>query len=248
MRYFILILVAFTVSILFFSTQVDFTDQEEDFIYLSKIIKKETKHESNIEKKLELLTTWLHENVKHVGKYPKNFNGKGVPNVIRGGVGNCGFQSCNIACLAEILGYGNHRIFHTRKELGASGQHAFCEINIDGKWTLYDPDYWQVLKNKDGNLVGVVDVIKDSTQVPDVKGSNRFIHTAISKKAYKLTKTWQKSQLAFGQEGYSNYEQFGISYFYIFKLKDNISDIIASFIVIFLLLLFLSNKIRKKKK
>lgn len=197
---------------------LNFSEAEKDFLYLAKILREETKGLENIEEKLQTMTDWLHENVKH-GAYPPDFNGKGVANVIRGGMGNCGYQSCNIAAFAELLGYKEHRLVHNREEWGGPGLHTFAEIKIGNQWVLFDPDWWQYLKDDSGNLIGVKEVIQDTSSVLN-KEAAQFIFKTFKNKGYKITPSWQKTPMPYGEEGYLNYDKYGMAYIYKTKLES----------------------------
>lgn len=209
---------------------LNFSEAEKDFLYLAKILKSETKGLESIEDKLQKMTDWLHENVKH-GAYPPNFNGKGVANVIRGGMGNCGYQSCNIAAFAELLGFKEHRLIHNREEWGAPGMHTFAEIKIDNEWVLFDPDWWQYLTDKKENLIGVKEVIQDTSSVTN-KEAAQFIFNTFKNKGYKITPSWQKTPMPYGDEGYLNYDKYGMAYIYKTKLESKTGLIL--FLSIFL--------------
>ena len=189
--------------------QIDFMQTERDFIYLSNILYKETGHLKTNEEKLMQMTDWLHENVRHTSKYPSNFNGKGVVNVIKGGVGNCGYQSCNIAVFAALLGMDEHRVYNFQKEKGSKYQHAFAEINVQGKWQVYDPDLMQYQQDESGRVMGLRDMTNNSDlvehdifrEIVDQFGNDENIMV--------LSKSWQPTPRPFGKDGYARFEHLG---------------------------------------
>lgn len=197
-------------------SRTTYSTAEKDFLYLSGILKEQTCNIDNNTERLRVMTDWLHKHVKH-GKYPPGFNGNGVANVIRGGVGNCGFQACNIACFAELLGLKNHRVIHNRKEWGAPDIHTFAEVNVDGRWILYDPDNWQYIKNNRGQLVGINDIMKDTSSIVNKKAAH-WIYSTITNKGYKVSRSWQKTPMPYGANAYKNYEKYGKMFIYKKKL------------------------------
>jgi hypothetical protein len=216
--------------ILIFSSNLKTTPQEEDFLYLADILKRETRGIDDDVTKLKVMTDWLHENVKH-GEYPPNFNGNGVANVIRGGMGNCGFQSCNISAFAELLGYKEHRLIHNREEWGAPGMHTFAEINMNGNWILFDPDWWQYIENNNGELVGIREAIQDTSQINKPEAA-QFIYNTFKDKGYKITPSWQTTPMPYGENGYLNYEKWGSLFVLFKKLEPNIK--LITFLSLFL--------------
>ena len=209
---FIFLFLVFLVLVtIIYIKRINYTQAEKDFIFLAKILKTETKNLSGKSEKLKRMTDWLHENVKHVGKYPPNFNGSSIPNVIRGGVGNCGYQSCNIIGFANLLGESDSRIYHSRKELGAYGQHAFAEIKVNNKWEVYDPDLIQYQLNEAGKVMGLRDMLVDTSQVEN-KLFKEIIVSMVKNKAYKVTGPWLKAPTPFGKAGYTNFEKKGMLY------------------------------------
>lgn len=221
-----LVIVVFIIIFAVKVRQMTYTTEEEDFLFLSEILKEQTQGIDSKVERLKIMTDWLHKNVKH-GKYKKGYNGIGVANVIREGMGNCGFQACNIACFAELLGLNKHVIIHNRKDSGAIADHAFAEINIDGKWILFDPDKWLYLKNKNNKLLGVTDVVEDTTSVDKPDAAKWIFHTIVNN-GYQTRSSWQKTPMPYGSDGYFNYEKYGM--FYIYKKKMS-GDIIYMFLI-----------------
>jgi len=220
----VLLIVSLVISVGIKFIRMTYNTAEKDFLLLSEILKEQTKGIDNYADRLRVMTDWLHKNVKH-GKYPPDFNGKGVANVIRGGVGNCGFQACNIACFAELLGLKEHRIIHNRKEWGAPDIHTFAEVNVDGKWIIYDPDNWQYLKNKKGELVGIREVVKDTSSINNIRAA-KWIYSSIMNKGYKITPSWQETPMPYGDEAYKDYEKYGMFYIYKKKLTMDMKNVL----------------------
>ena len=211
-------------SFLFIISFLFVTSDEKDFIFLSRILKEQTKGIDDYAERLRIMTDWLHENVKS-GTYPPNYNPKGVANVIRGGLGNCGFQACNIICFAELMGIKDHQLVHSRKEWGAPGIHTFAEIWIRDRWIIYDPDKWQYIENNKGELVGIIDIITDTSSIKN-KQAARWIYSTIKNEGNRVTPSWQKTPLPFGEDAYFHYEKFGMLFIY-FKILSSQSGAIA---------------------
>lgn len=236
----IIVLISAILAVSFKISRMTYSTAEKDFLYLSDILKKQTSGIDSKAERLRRMTDWLHVNVKH-GKYPPGFKSKGVANIIRGGKGNCGFQACNIACFAELLGLKEHRIIHNRKEWGAPGLHTFAEVNVDGRWIIYDPDNWQYILNNRGQLVGTADIVRD-TSIIVKKDAARWIYSSIKNKGYKISKSWQDTPLPYGKKAYKKYEKYGKKYFYVKKVVMGSRGLFfVAFILIFCsyILLFL---------
>lgn len=224
-----------------------YSSEEEDFIFISQIIKENTDEFSDPIQKLKNMTLWFKENVKHTSQYPKDFNGKGVVNVIHSGMGNCEFQSCNIALVREYLGFPEHRIIHNRKEWGAPGQHAFAEIKIEDRWIIFDPDYWEYVTCKKGKLLGISDIYNFPHRVQDDKIRD-WIITTVKNKGYKIGKSWQKTPKPYGEEGYIKYEKYGKLYVYSKIVEKEISTIAFTSIISLLLFLGFFKVVDRKRQ
>lgn len=188
--------------------QFRFKRSERDFVYLANILYNETKDISSSQEKLVKMTDWLHENVKHVSPYPPGFNGKGVANVIRGGAGNCGFQSCNISVFADMLGHPDHRIYHYQKVRGSQWDHAFAEININGNWQVYDPDLMIYQRSSNDKEVLGVSNMKSNPELVKHKLFKDIITQTIPD-PFVVTKSWQPTPSPFGKDGYLEFAKQG---------------------------------------
>ena len=177
--------------LLFLGITKELSDEEEDFLYLAGIINEVTKDVQANDEKLMLLTDWLHENVQH-GKYGPGFDGSSVSSVIKGGMGNCGFQSCNISVMADIMGLPKHRIFHFQPDLGASAKHAFAEVFVNGKWRVYDPDMCQYVMSE-GEVIGLSEMLKNPELIghPTMRGLILAQALDTNNKQFKVTNSWQ---------------------------------------------------------
>ncbi len=233
--------------IVFNARMVQLTPDEKDFIYLSRILKQQTRGIDDVTERLRIMTHWLHDHVTS-GEYPPQYNPKGVANVIRTGLGNCGFQACNIVCFAELLGLTDHQLIHSRTEWGAPGIHTFAEIWIDDRWIIFDPDKWLYIENNTGELVGIIDIITDTSSITN-KEAARWIFSTIQSEGNRVTPSWQETPLPFGRDAYFHFEQCGLAYIYFRKLSENAIKIIVQSLLLFgaFQLLLLMNKKRASK-
>ncbi len=234
------------VIVLMFVCTKHFSESEKEFLFLSDIIYSQTKDIEENQEKLAVLTDWLHENIKH-GKYPPTFDGSSVYDVIQGGVGNCGFQACNISVMANMMGIKKYRIFNFRKELGNPYQHAFAEIYVDNKWRIYDPDLIQYQK-EDNNIIGFYEMIKDTTGItnPTMRKIFSAQRKALPVKHYKLTSSWLPVPNDFGEGAYTQYERYqgktGFKFYLVYTNKGK------EIIILTICLTLISLWILKKKK
>jgi hypothetical protein len=227
-------------------SQIKFTSDEKDFIFLSRILKEQTKDIEDYSERLRIMTDWLHQHVKP-GKYPVRYNPNSVANVIRAGLGNCGFQACNIVCFAELLGLKEHQLIHSRKEWGAPGMHTFAEIWIEDRWIIYDPDKWQYIKNTNGNLVGIIDVMSDTASIRNKKAA-RWIYATIKNEGNRVTPSWQVTPLPFGDRAYFQFEKYGMPFLYLKKLKKKQTRIFFETLFLFAIIQSLKSSSQKPKR
>ncbi len=192
------------------SGDINFSQAEQDWLYLANIMVENTYCAADPVEKLRLMTNWLNQNVKHVpkGRYPRHFDGRSVVTVVKGGMGNCGYQSYNIVGFAKLLGYHNHRVLHHRKNLGAPGDHAFAEIKVGEKWVVYDPDKFLYFPDGDGDLMSVNDIAANEES---------WVGISIKNKGFKETKSPKKIPKAFD---YKQYEEYGMIYLKLSKLMS----------------------------
>lgn len=227
----LLLLLSLLIVISFQITQITFTSSEKDFIFLARILKEQTKDIENYSERLRIMTDWLHKNVRP-GKYPPNYNPKGAANVIRAGLGNCGFQACNIVCFAELLGLKDHQLIHSRKEWGAPGIHTFAEIWIKDRWIIYDPDKWQYIENNEGKLVGIIDIMTDTSSIRNKKAAC-WIYSTIKNGGNRVTPSWQITPLPFGESSYFHFEKYGMPFLYLKKLMRKPIQIFIEILLLF---------------
>jgi hypothetical protein len=141
------------------------SDEADDFLYLADIVHRTTKNESSKTDQVKALTGWLSLNVKRVDQYPSGFDSRSVASVIRGGVGNCGYQAESIMYPSCFLGLKNFRRYWVGPESGSSYWHAFAEIYVDGKWGVFDPDMLVYIEKPDGSVMGLAEIIQNTDTV-----------------------------------------------------------------------------------
>ncbi|MCB0686246.1 MAG: transglutaminase domain-containing protein [Saprospiraceae bacterium] len=194
---------------------IELSETEKEWVFLADILRSQTACIDDPAEKLVSMTEWLHANVRHVpgGRYPRSFNSRTIATVIKGGVGNCGYQSYNIVGFSQMLGYSQHRVLHHRKKMGAPGDHTFAEINIDGKWIIYDPDNFLYFRSVTGDLLSVDEVAADSSS---------WIGISMANKAFKETKSAKR--LPKSEFKYTNYELAGMSYIRLLTKMQQLID------------------------
>jgi hypothetical protein len=134
--------------------------QSEEFLYLANIVNQVTRDEHSMDDQLKALTNWLSENVKKVDRYPEWFDGSTVAKIIKGGVGNCGYQAHNLTALAQFLGLNEFKRYWTESK-DIQFQHTFVEIRINGHWGIFDPNMLGYIEHDDGRVMGLVEIVKN---------------------------------------------------------------------------------------
>ena len=152
-------------------------DEYDDFFFLASIIHKETSQEQTDSEKLATLTDWLSTNVlstwKYPGwgkasEYPEWFNGRSAVTVIKGGIGNCGYQTENIIALAKVLGVTRFKRHYLGKETGSKHWNTFAEIYVDGSWRVYDPNTLLYIKAHHHGVLSLAQILSGRFSISNI--------------------------------------------------------------------------------
>ncbi len=156
-----------------YNTFSSLNQDAEDFLYLSEIVKTATTGKKTQVEQIKALTEWLATNVVKTTEfpgwersgYPDWFDGSSVASVIKGGIGNCGYQANNIITLSRYLGVKEHRRYWVGKASGSEHEHAFVEMIVDGKAGVFDPNILLFHENKIGEVLSLKTMIQDPSVV-----------------------------------------------------------------------------------
>ncbi len=139
--------------------------ESEDFLYLAEIVKTATIGKASQGEQIKALTEWLATNVKHSSAYPGWFDGSSVASVIRGGIGNCGYQANNIITLSKYLGVRNYSRYWVSKQTGCNYDHTFAEMTVDGKVGVFDPDLLLYQQGEKGEILSLREMVREPSVV-----------------------------------------------------------------------------------
>ena len=171
---FLVFFVAFVVMLEGVRGVAELPQDQQDYLYLAGIVHDVTKeHDSTVEK-LMAVTDWLSVNVASVKEYPDWFDGSSVASVIRGGVGNCGYQANNIILLAQYLGVFENRRYWVNADTGSRNMHAFSELVVDGRAMLFDPNDLVYALGEDGVPLSLARIVRN----PGLIGEGLFRNVA----------------------------------------------------------------------
>lgn len=207
---------ALLIVLLAFSVFNILSQEEEDFLFLADIVKTATNGKIGQTEQVKALTAWLAANVTKTSQYPgwersgypEWFDGSSVASVIRGGIGNCGYQANNIIVLSRYLGIRQHQRYWIGQESGSAYEHAFAELIADGRPGVYDPNILIYQQNDDGVVLGLRDMLIE----PDRVGHELFrkIVHEIQEKPHILRLTaLPETPEPFGEDSYAAYIRYG---------------------------------------
>lgn len=158
-------LVAFAVMLEGTRGVAELPQDQQDYLYLAGIVYEATKDKESVAEQLMAVTDWLAENVAEVQEYPDWFDGSSVASVIRGGVGNCGYQANNIIVLAQYLGVFENRRYWVNAETGSRYMHAFSELVVDGRAMVFDPNNLRYALGADGVPLSLGNIVRNPSLV-----------------------------------------------------------------------------------
>ncbi|WP_057832652.1 transglutaminase domain-containing protein [Colwellia sp. TT2012] len=165
--------IALSVVLLSYTSLSDLDSDEKDFLYLASVVKEATKGKVTLEEQLKALTKWLAQNVIKTSEYPgwekegypDWFDGSSVASVIKGGIGNCGYQANNVITLSRYLGISQYNRFWVGKSSGSTFEHAFTELVVNGKGHVFDPNILIYQEDEEGNVLGLKEMVNEPSLV-----------------------------------------------------------------------------------
>jgi hypothetical protein len=156
-----------------YSTFSSLDQDTEDFLYLANVVQMATNGKDSKIEQVKSLTKWLSANVIKTTEYPgwersgypDWFDGSSVASVIKGGIGNCGFQANNIIVLSRYLGIEEHRRYWVGKKSGSEYEHAFSELIIDGKPGVFDPNELGFQEDENGEVLSLKELVQNPSVI-----------------------------------------------------------------------------------
>jgi hypothetical protein len=191
--------------------------EQQDFLYLAKIIDRQTHVGQTKSESIRVLTDWLAENVLSTSKYPgwgRNdayppwFNPRSVATVIQGGIGNCGYQANSIIEFAQYLGVRQARRYFVGEITGSDFEHAFAELRVDGRWELYDPNMVRYVIGEDGYPMSLDRLVSANSHVPHL-GFRLIIEELRASPSVLALTPVTPARLPFGENSLPVYRVYG---------------------------------------
>jgi hypothetical protein len=151
----------------------DLDRESREFLYLARIVKHATKGTKTQTEQAKALTQWLATHVIKTTEYPgwekpdypDWFDNSSIAAVIKGGIGNCGYQSSNVIALTRYVGIEEYRRWIFNKSTGSIHEHSFAELLVDGKMAVFDPNMLIYQENKKGEVIGLKEMIKNPSLI-----------------------------------------------------------------------------------